>query len=74
MTELLRQAAAALERLPPDRQDAIARVILLLVRNDALTEIAPEDLPFVLEGLAEIARGEFATDEEVEAAFRPFVQ
>ena len=74
MTELLRQAAAALERLPPDRQDAIARVILLLVRNDALAEIAPEDLPFVLQGLAEIARGEFATDEEVEAAFRRFVQ
>ncbi len=74
MTELFRQAAAALERLPPDRQDAIARVILLLVRNDALTEIAPEDLPFVLQGLAEIARGEFATDEEVEAAFRTFVQ
>ncbi len=74
MTELLRQAAAALERLPPDRQDAIARVILMLVRNDALAEIAPEDLPFVLQGLAEIARGEFATDEEVEAAFRTFVQ
>ncbi len=74
MTELLRQAAAALERLPPDRQDAIARVILLLVRNDAWAEIAPEDLPFVLQGLAEIARGEFATDEEVEAAFRSFVQ
>ncbi len=74
MTDLLRQALAALERLPPDRQDAIAGVILLLVRNDAWTEIAPEDLPFVLEGLIEIARGEFATDEEVEAAFRSFVQ
>ena len=43
MTDLLRQAAAALERLPPDRQDAIAR-------------------------------GEFVTNEEVEATFRSFVR
>jgi predicted transcriptional regulator len=65
---------AALERLPPDRQDAIVRAILVLVRNEAWTEIAPQDLPFVLAGLAEIARGEFATDGEVEVAFRSFMQ
>ncbi|AWN48470.1 hypothetical protein DK419_20675 [Methylobacterium terrae] len=60
--------------MPPDRQDAIARVIVLLVRNDAWAEIAPEDLPFVLEGLSEIAHGEFAPDEQMEMAFRSFVQ
>lgn len=74
MTDLLRQAVAALEKLPPDRRDAIARAILVLVRDDAWTEIAPEHLPFVLAGMAEVARGEFATDAEVEAAFRSFVQ
>ena len=35
-------------------------------------EIDPAHLPDVLEGLAQANRGEFATDAEVEAAFRRF--
>jgi predicted transcriptional regulator len=35
-------------------------------------EIDSAHLPAVLEGLAQATRREFATDEEVEAAFRRF--
>ena len=37
-------------------------------------EIDPAHLPGVLEGLAQAKRKEFATDAEVEAAFRRFGQ
>lgn len=72
MTMLLDKAVEALRRLPPNTQDTMAQAILLLAQDDALADIAPEHLPYILEGLAEIERGEFATDEEVEAAFRSF--
>jgi hypothetical protein len=35
-------------------------------------KIDPAHLPAVLEGLAQAKRREFATDDEVEAAFRRF--
>jgi len=35
-------------------------------------EVDPAHLPAVLEGLAQARRREFATDDEVEAAFRRF--
>ena len=37
-----------------------------------LEEIDPSDLPAVLEGLAQLKRGERATPEQVEVAFRSF--
>ncbi|UPJ46749.1 acetyltransferase [Bradyrhizobium sp. 200] len=37
-------------------------------------EIDPAHLPAVLEGLAQAKRRQFATDAEVEAAFRRFEQ
>jgi hypothetical protein len=37
-------------------------------------DIEPADLPDVLESLAQAKRREFATDAEVEAAFRRFEQ
>ncbi|SFV09379.1 hypothetical protein SAMN02799631_04883 [Methylobacterium sp. 174MFSha1.1] len=72
MTMLLDKAVEALRRLPPNTQDTMAQAILLLAQDDVLADIAPEHLSYILEGLAEIERGEFATDEEVEAAFRSF--
>ena len=74
MTELLNQALEMLHRLPPERQEHIARAILALANDGEPEEIDPEDLPAVLEGLAQIERGEFASDEEVEALFRPLKQ
>ena len=73
MTKLLEKALETVRQLPPDSQDEIARAMLTLAGSDGEPEeIAPEHLPAVLEGLAQARRREFATDAEVEAAFRRF--
>jgi hypothetical protein len=73
MTKLLEQALEAVQRLPDDSQDEIARLMLHMAQSDAEPEpIDPAHLPAVLEGLAQAKRREFATDAEVEAAFRRF--
>jgi DNA-binding transcriptional regulator YdaS (Cro superfamily) len=73
MTKLLEQAIEAVRRLPPDSQDEIARAILRLAGSEVEAEpIDPAHLVAVLEGLAQAKRREFATDGEVEAAFRRF--
>jgi predicted transcriptional regulator len=73
MTKLLEDALATVRRLPPADQDHIARAMLSLALGHPEPEaIEPGHLAAVLEGLAELERGEFATDEEVEAAFRHF--
>jgi predicted transcriptional regulator len=70
MKDLLHEALEALQRLPPERQDYIARAILALADDGEPEEIDPRDLSAVLDGLAQIARGEFASDDEVEGLFR----
>jgi hypothetical protein len=73
MTKLLEQALEAVTRLPPETQDEIARAMLRLAEGDGEPEeIDAAHLPAVLEGLAQAKRREFATDSEVEAAFRRF--
>lgn len=73
MTKLLEQALEAVTRLPPETQDEIARAMLRLAEGDGEPEeISATHLPAVLEGLAQAKRREFATDSEVEAAFRRF--
>jgi predicted transcriptional regulator len=73
MTKLLEQAIEAVRRLPADSQDDIARAILYLAGSEVEVEpLDPAHLAAVLEGLAQAERREFATDDEVEAAFRRF--
>ena len=73
MTKLLDKALEAVRRLPPDRQDEIARAMLSLAGDDnELDAIDPAHLPAVLEGLAQAKRRQFAPDDEIEAAFRRF--
>ena len=75
MTKLLRQALEAVQKLAPEGQDEIARAMLALAGNVTAPEpIDPAHLPDVLEGLAEARRRQFASDAEVEAAFRRFDQ
>jgi DNA-binding TFAR19-related protein (PDSD5 family) len=63
----------AVRLLPPENQDEIARAMLSLAGQPAEPEeIDPAHLADVLEGLAQAKRREFATDAEVEAAFRRF--
>ena len=71
MTKLLGRALEAVSRLSAANQDEIARLMLRLAANDGEPEeIDAAHLPAVLEGLAQAKRREFASDAEVEAAFR----
>ncbi len=70
MTDLLHDALEALQRLPPERQDYITRAILALADDGEPEEIDPRDLSAVFDGLAQIERGEFVSDEEVQALLR----
>jgi hypothetical protein len=73
MTKLLEKALEAVRQLPPDSQDEIARAMLNMAGGDGEPEeIDPAHLSEVLESLAQAKRREFATDAEVEAAFRRF--
>jgi len=73
MTKLLEKALEAVRRLPPAGQDEIALAMLTLTGNEGEPEeIEPAHLPAVLEGLAQAKHRQFATDDEVEAAFRRF--
>jgi hypothetical protein len=73
MTKLLRQALEAVQKLPPESQDEIARAMLTLAADEGAPEpIDPAHLPDVLEALAQARRRQFAGDAEVEAAFRRF--
>jgi len=73
MTRLLEQALEVVSRLSPEGQDEIARAMLRLAGSDGEPEeIDAAHLPAVLEGLVQARRREFASDAEVEAAFRRF--
>jgi hypothetical protein len=73
MTKLLEKAFEAVRRLPPDDQDQTALAMLTLSGQDGESEeIDPAHLPALLEGLAQARRREYATDAEIEAAFRRF--
>jgi hypothetical protein len=73
MTKLLEKALEAVRQLPPNSQDEIARAMLALAGNDGEPEeVDRANLPAVLEGLAQAKRRDFASDAEVEAAFRRF--
>ncbi|MEX2036502.1 MAG: hypothetical protein WEA28_15050 [Xanthobacteraceae bacterium] len=74
MTKLLEKALEAVRRLPAASQDEIARAMLHLAAGDKdePEPIDPAHLSDVLESLAQAKRREFASDEEVAAAFRRF--
>lgn len=72
MTELLEKAMAAVRRMSDAEQDTIAEAMLSLADLGEPEEIDPEHLAAVLEGLAQAEKREFASDEEVAAAFRRF--
>ena len=71
MTKLLDDALAAVRALPPDEQDSIARAVLRLTGQDDEPPVAvsPEGRAAVAASQAAAARGEFAGDEQVRAAW-----
>ncbi|MGO9546283.1 MAG: hypothetical protein ACLPPF_15995 [Rhodomicrobium sp.] len=74
MTKLLDEAVTAVRRLPPEAQDEIARAMLALAREDGdeIYILTPEEEAAIAESEAEVARGEFATDEEVRTVWAKF--
>jgi len=72
MTKLLDQALEAVRRLPPRDQDEIARVIMRLTGSEppAPIPLSPEERQAIARSKAAADRGEFATDEQVQAAWR----
>jgi hypothetical protein len=75
MTKLLERAVEAARRLPPADQDEVARAMLAAMGDEPMPEeIDPAHLADVMEGIAQARRRQYATDEEVEAAFRRFDQ
>lgn len=72
MTKLLDDAIEALRNAPQETQDAVAQLMLDAVDDSEPEPVPPEHLAAILEGEAQADRGEFATDEEVDEAFRSF--
>ena len=73
MTDLLERAVAAARALPPDAQDDIARLILSYTGDDeSVATLTAEGEASFAESLAQAARGEFATDEQVQAAWAKY--
>ena len=73
MTKMLERGIKAVQALPPDQQDIAGELLLELAKavppRYALT---PEQIEDLKEGIAEADRGEFATEEEVEEAWKRF--
>jgi len=72
MTKLSDKALESVRQLPVESQDEIAFAILNMVGKAEPEKIDPAHLADVLESLAQAKRRQFATDAEIEAAFRCF--
>uniref|UniRef100_Q07TW3 Uncharacterized protein n=1 Tax=Rhodopseudomonas palustris (strain BisA53) TaxID=316055 RepID=Q07TW3_RHOP5 len=70
MTKLLDKALEAARDLPPDVQDDIARVVLQLAgRDDESVALSDDERAAIARSKAAAARGDFATDAQVEAVW-----
>ena len=74
MTKLLEEAVTAIRRLPPEMQDHIARAMLAFAGEETgeVYILTPEEEAALAESEAEVARGEFASDEEVRAVWAKY--
>ena len=68
MTELLQRAVETLRGLPPETQDALARILLQLAGDDlSIVRLSADEEESLKTSLSEAERGEFATDDEIRA-------
>ena len=69
MTKLFERAVETVRGLPPETQDALARLVLQLAQENDLPPIAmsvEQDTSFE-QSIAEAERGEFVSDETIRA-------
>jgi len=70
MTKMMKEAIAVLQELPEERQETIARAILDYASHDeGVYHLTDDERAEVREGLAEIERGEIASDDEVRTVY-----
>ncbi|MBI5470292.1 hypothetical protein HY968_03160 [Candidatus Kaiserbacteria bacterium] len=72
MTKLLDEAIEKVRRLPQDRQMYAAEVLETIASqsDEKVYRLSPEERTDVRAALAEIERGEFATEKEMEALWK----
>ena len=70
MTEIMKRAIEAASQLPADRQDEIARYLLALSQGPADISLSAEEAAAIAEAEAELARGERAPKDQLEAVWR----
>ena len=71
MTKLLEKALEAARRLPANEQDEIARVALQLAGGDSAEPVAlsQDERDAIARSKSAAARGDFATDEQIQAVW-----
>ena len=72
MTKMMKVAIEVLRDLPEERQDIVARAILDYASEEDVYVLTADERREVRQGLAEIERGEIASDAEVAAAYKHF--
>ena len=69
MIKVLSNAIDKIMALPEDRQRYAAELLEQIAAGDGVYELSDEERRLVHEGLAELDRGEVATEVEVRAVF-----
>lgn len=69
MNKLVEKAVAAIEKLPQETQDDLARLMLALA-SASPTPLSPEESVAIAEAEAEIARGERVSPETMREFWR----
>jgi hypothetical protein len=75
MTKRLEMAVEAARQLSPEEQDEIADVIMDIVKGDSdngVYVLSDEEWAAIKVSLDQADRGEFATEEEIEAVFAKY--
>ncbi|KAB2943616.1 MAG: hypothetical protein K8F92_04620 [Hyphomicrobium sp.] len=73
MIKVLEDALKKVRELPEERQEFAAEVLETIVaQDDGVYHLTDEDRTEVRAGLAEIERGEIASDEDVAAMWKRF--
>lgn len=73
MTTLMKQAIKKLSLLPAGRQNELAQMLIDVAASDLQPYVfTDEERAAVAEGLAQVERGEFASDEDVAAMWKRF--
>jgi hypothetical protein len=71
MTKLLEHAVDAVRGLPAEVQDELVRLLLQVAgEGQPVIRLTAEERADLTEADAEIARGEFATDEQIRSILR----